>query len=584
MDTKIAVRTTAVLFVLGLLGLFACRQKELDALPFFQVETEKGIVSPSGSVPFICRIRNDGNGGIDSCGIVWSRSETAVQTLSGPLQVFQRAPASAQDTFMFVFSAPEPGQTYYFRAFAVLGERKVYGIALSYTLGEIAALGEIPPKVSNDSATVWGRLSGLRTLSDGVEAHGFVYSATNPAPELGAADCQFKNLNAAFQDTLFSDTLSGLAFNQRYYFRTYAKVGGRVFHSKKTATFQVKDGWKRLPDFISYQLGSTAVWKEKAYMGFGSRSVASYFSSTLDNTLYQFSQTGGWNTTLPPLEGQFTPKRTEVALFALKDTIYTLTGGNLPDGLTCPAAFTVLDFQKFGVISSSWRKGQNPPILRRIKAVSFVANGKGYVGGGKFFVYDTTVPNANICAYRDSFLSDFWEYTPENGRWRQVASLPYRTSNATQDQTGGRIEAIAFSDGRNGYVGGGVFENLYLRDLWRFVPPANETDPGRWEFVNYLPGLPRTDATAFTIGDRAYFGWGLDPFTGYQSDFWELDLKNPLNWKPRTPCPGPRRGNAYGFGLSGLGYVGGGIDRVWDGFNSFNILHFDFWVYTPEEF
>ena len=558
-------------------------------MPFFQVDTERGIASPSGSVPFISRVKDYGGARMDTCGVVWSTSETDVQTLSGQLQVFRRVPESPQDTFMFTFNPPEPGQTYYFRAFAVLGGRKVYGIALSYTLGEIAALGELRPEVFNDNAIVWGRLSGLATLNAGVEEHGFVYSATNPFPERDAADCQVKNLREAFRDTLFNDTLTGLAFNQSYYFRTYAKVGGRVFHSKKTAVFHVKDGWRRLPDFISYQLGATAVLNGQAYMGFGSRGIFPYLSSTLDNGLYRFDPLTGWNTTLPPLAAQ---KRTEVALFALKDAVYTLTGGYLPAvaGLTCPAAFTLLDFQKFDVASATWKKESSPPIQRRVKAVSFVANGKGYVGGGKIFVYDPTVPNADICPYRDSFLSDFWEYTPENERWRKVAPLPYRAFHLTQDQPGGRIDAIAFSDGRNGYVGGGLFESLYLRDLWRFVPPTSDTLPGKWEFVNYLPSppgspnLPRTDATAFTIGDKAYFGWGLDPFNGYLSDFWELDLKNPSAWTARRPCPGPRRGNAFGFGLNGRGYLGGGIDRVWDGFSSLPLLLFDFWEYTPEEF
>lgn len=576
MDTKIK---TGILIAFALLwATNGCRKKDLDPLPFFQINTEKGRILPSGSIALIARIKDAGGVPLDSCGIVWSGVEADVQNISGVLNILSKKPQVSQDTVAFQFTPPEPGQTYYFRAFGVMGSRKVYGIALSYTLGEIAALGELKPEVSNDSATVSGRLSGLSTLPNGLEEHGIVYSATNPMPERDAPDCQYLNLKEAFRDTLFEARLTGLSFNSLYYYRTYGRAGGRTWHSKKTATFEVTDGWRRQPDFISYQLGSSVVSGNRAYMGFGSKGIFPYLSSSLDNALYTFDPQTGWNTNLPPLAAQ---TRTEVALFALKDTVYTLMGGYLPADQTC-AAFTLVDFQKIATNSSVWRKGTNPPLLRRVKAISFTANGKAYVGGGKIFVYDTTVPNADICPYRDSFLSDFWEYTPENGRWRQVASLPYRDFNNPQVFTGGRAEAVSFSDGAFGYVGGGVFESLYLRDLWRFVPPTGPADPGRWEFVTYLPGLPRVDATAFAINGKAFFGWGLDPFSGYLSDFWELELSNPLaTWGERTPCPGPRRGNAYHFVLNGKAYLGGGINRVWDGFQGLNTLYFDFWEYTP---
>lgn len=578
MDTKIK---TGILVAFALLwGLSGCRKNALDTLPFFQINTEKGKVLPSGSIALIARIKDTGGVPLDSCGIVWSSVEADIQNISGALQIFSKKPPAAQDTVAFQFTPPEPGQTYYFRAFGVLGSRKVYGIALSYTLGEIAALGELKPEVSNDSATVSGRLSGLSTLPDGLEEHGIVYSTTNPMPERDAPDCQYLNLKEAFRDTLFEATLTGLSFNNLYYYRTYARAGGRTWHSKKTATFEVTDGWRHLPNFISYQLGTAVVVDNQAYMGFGSKGIFPYSNTALDNALYRFSPANGWNTGLPVLNAQ---KRTEVALFALKDTIYTLLGGYLPGGFTCPSAFTLLDFQTFAIGSNTWQKAaRQPPITRRVKAIAFTANGKAYVGGGKIFVYDTTAPNADICPYRDSFLSDFWEYTPENGRWRQVASLPYRDFNNPQVFTGGRAEAISFSDGAFGYVGGGVFESLYLRDLWRFVPPLDASDPGRWEFVAYLPGVPRVDATAFAINGNMYFGWGLDPFTGYLSDFWELrPAVIPLEWRRRTPCPGPRRGNAYHFVLNGKAYFGGGINRVWDGFQALNDLYSDFWEYTP---
>jgi hypothetical protein len=569
----------ALALAAGLL-FFSCKNKELDPLPFFQVVTDSRSTATVGSIQLIGRITDLGNTPVDSCGFIWYTSEAGQTTLT-PGQRIYLPPPAPETPFSTDFQAPQTDKTYYFRAFAVMGPRKMYGTLLTYNLDELVALAGIKTAVSNDSAVVWGRITGLQVLRAIAEEHGFVYSATNTLPTVGGADCKAENLKQAALDTAFTATLTGLNFNTKYYARAYMKAGGRLFYSKKTDVFEVKDGWRRLPNFGPYQLGAATVTGGKAYMGFGVPGVGPiYLESSLDpNGLYEFDAAKGTWKPLPVFPAQ---RRTEVGLFSIGDTIYTLTGGFLFQGTTCPPA-TLTGFHKYSIGSSKWQAASSfPPFQTRLAAMAFSVNGRGYFGGGKIFVYDTLQPPD--CPFREVYLTDFWEYTPATGKWREMPSLPYRLVNDPQTRVGGRAKAVVFADNQYGYMGGGVLEFQYLRDFWRFVPPANDADPGRWEFVNYLPDPTRTGASGFVVGSKAYFGFGVNAFLGYRSDFWELDLSKPGSvWKSRKPCPGPHRSDAFAFGLNGKGYVGTGNDRLWDGFQASLLVYSDFWEYTPEQ-
>mgnify|MGYP001359474760 CR=1 FL=1 len=63
----------------------------------------------------------------------------------------------------------------------------------------------------------------------------------------------------------------------------------------------------------------------------------------------------------------------------------------------------------------------------------------------------------------------------------------------------GRRDAIAFTDGKYGYVGTGYGEdNRVFKDFYRF-DPVSET----WEEVSF-PGESRYGGTAFVVNNAAY--------------------------------------------------------------------------------
>jgi N-acetylneuraminic acid mutarotase len=94
---------------------------------------------------------------------------------------------------------------------------------------------------------------------------------------------------------------------------------------------------------------------------------------------------------------------------------------------------------------------------------------------------------------------------------------------------------------------------------------------GNWMEFSDFEGLPRTDAVAFTIGEKAYVGTGYDG-SDRLLDFWEY-TPSTNQWIRKTDFPGVARNGAVGFGTDEKGYMGTG----YDGTNKLN----DFWEYNP---
>lgn len=74
-------------------------------------------------------------------------------------------------------------------------------------------------------------------------------------------------------------------------------------------------------------------------------------------------------------------------------------------------------------------------------------------------------------------------------------------------------------------------------------------------------GLKRERAVAFTIGDFAYVGTGLDTAEIVLKDFWKYD---PISnaWTQVADLPGSERRNAVAFSVQGYGFVGTGVNTA----------------------
>jgi len=132
-----------------------------------------------------------------------------------------------------------------------------------------------------------------------------------------------------------------------------------------------------------------------------------------------------------------------------------------------------------------------------------------------------------------------------------------------------RSRASAFTIGEKAYVGlgGSVNSHTYVSDLNVYDPSTN-----LWTPRANFPGGNRGQAVSFSINGKGYICTGRD-FATAKSDLWEYDpIAN--TWTQKASMPGGARYAAQGFSIGNKGYVGLGTTN---GANDLN----DFWEYTP---
>lgn len=191
---------------------------------------------------------------------------------------------------------------------------------------------------------------------------------------------------------------------------------------------------------------------------------------------------------------------------------------------------------------------------RRYRSVGFSIGNKGYVGTG------TRGSFGNVGFHE---FNDFWEYDPVTKVWTQLANVGSST----------RYDAVGFSIGNKGYIGSGVHTSptngdVFLQDFLEYDRTTNT-----WTSVANILGGPRSGASAFTIGNKAYVGTGFTPSAGYTKDLLEF---NPATntWTQKATFPGVGRYYGTGFGICNKGYIGTGLIASNTGID-------DFYEYNP---
>jgi N-acetylneuraminic acid mutarotase len=142
---------------------------------------------------------------------------------------------------------------------------------------------------------------------------------------------------------------------------------------------------------------------------------------------------------------------------------------------------------------------------KRVNAVSFVIGNKGYVTSGI---------NNGV------YVIDLWEYDPTLGplgTWTAKAPLAADlTGDGIFDYDIRRSNAVGFSLNGLGYISTGFYGNGSLNSTFAFNPTTNA-----WTLVNYFGGVPRMDAAAFTVMNRAFVVTGKNVNTRFD-DIWEF--------------------------------------------------------------
>ena len=204
-------------------------------------------------------------------------------------------------------------------------------------------------------------------------------------------------------------------------------------------------------------------------------------------------------------------------------------------------------------LKAQWSARSSLPGTPRSRSAAFTLANKIYIVGGM----DVSV-NA---------LNDFWEYDLSNDSWTQKTDFP----------GGGRFSCVSFTLGTKAYLcSGNTGIGGYTNELWEYDPALDV-----WTQKAFMP-QQRAEALAFTIGNKAYVGFGEGIFVGPNNttslaffDLWEYDAGTDA-WTQMATIPDNKgRTMATAAVVNGKAYIGLGCNVDQD------INHYQMWEYDP---
>jgi N-acetylneuraminic acid mutarotase len=219
--------------------------------------------------------------------------------------------------------------------------------------------------------------------------------------------------------------------------------------------------------------------------------------------------------------------RTGAVSFVINDTVYVGLGN---DGDTY-----YKDFWKYSSESDQWLQIADFPGDARAYSQAFSVNGKGYVGLGKYYVWNTA----------DTTFQDIYSYDPATDLWTKL-----------NDFGGGpRTDAVCFVVENEAYIGTGNNENgVSQKDFWKY----DHIEDTWTQLTSEFSGDIRRSASAFSLNNKAYVVGG-SYFSGnvvQLSDVQEYDPHTDT-WTEKIFADGLNLSfnNATAFGYGGKGYI-----------------------------
>ncbi|MDX9747910.1 MAG: kelch repeat-containing protein [Paludibacter sp.] len=286
--------------------------------------------------------------------------------------------------------------------------------------------------------------------------------------------------------------------------------------------------------------------------------------------------------------------RSSASVFVTGGNAYLVTGRDAVDQM-------LNDCHRYNPADGSWTECDTLPSLRRVNGVAIGTEEYGYAGLG--FNIATNTYNA------ESQLRDWWRFNPSDGSWERKADFPALATNGSisfvyegriyigfgfdgwtftrsmwcydpdNDSWTGlapppvdiRAGAVVCTDGHRVFFGSG-FKINDLNDWWEYFPGTDS-----WEVRTPQPGKGRHFGVGFSVGGRffvatgRYFGGLLDDgFLHNNILEYEPDSDR---WIDRGAMPGGGRQNAVAFVIGNKAYIGFGE-------NDTTILG-DLWVFEP---
>ncbi len=185
--------------------------------------------------------------------------------------------------------------------------------------------------------------------------------------------------------------------------------------------------------------------------------------------------------------------------FVINDTVYVGLGEDGDKHYT--------DFWKYSLKSDQWIQIADFPGDARSYAQAFSVNGKGYVGLGRYYVWNKA----------DTTFQDFYSYDPTSDKWTKLNDFG----------GGARTYAVCFTIGDVAYIGtGNNKDGDSQKDFWKY----NYVSDTWTQLTSEFSGDIRNSASAFTMGGKAYVTGG-SYFSGYSVQLSDVQEYNPVTDK-----------------------------------------------------
>ena len=541
-------------WVLLLLPLFlwACNDDVLDSLPFINASTGGSApldidqVEIRGQITDITdsdQIR--GQGVIFRYGFIYSNSQSDPQ-LNDPLSTVVESPSPLNANYEFTATLKNLNlkPPLYYRAFCTLANdrnptpRVSLGVVRTINLSGNLQIGMLETvNINNDEAEITGVV--LRSLRNNqvaqspISDHGFVFDTVRkrPDPLIDVEKTISKGPDP--DDGNFSDTLTGLAFNQPYFVWAYSLVNGEYCFSDSIA-FETLDGWHRIkgliPDYLPLEPPIFLAIEDTIYCGFGCSPNCNggdefFFQELFEITIEQ-------DTFHYQFKRQTPIGRRGGVSFVLRDTIYYGLGESNGNFLN--------EFRRYAPGDADWTAiGTFPDTFPLRK------DALGFTIGNRAFL-STGIPEQGL-----TFLQDTWEYDPLDDTWDRLESeLPTSIDGVISDESG-RHSATALLFDNKVFVAAGRAISTPLNDVWQL---DNTSASPEWKSITPVSFTPRKRAISFTIGGTAYFGMGEGSVSSSKFyDFWAFSSDG--NWSERTSFPEQDWTIVGGTSIGQRGYI-----------------------------
>lgn len=326
--------------------------------------------------------------------------------------------------------------------------------------------------------------------------------------------------------------------------------------------FSQQKAWTQKADFFEKREGAVSfVINNKLYVGTGDEKADWWQYDPSTNVWIQ-------KASLPA------PGRSFATGFSIGNKGYIATGSKvkrIPLGNNTYVLDSLMkDVWEYDPVTDNWTRKADFGGLGRARAVAFVLNNKAYMGSGEIFGANYPIMG-NGPANRAA--KDFGVFDPVANTWTQLADIPFRRINAIAFTGNGKgfigtgfyntYRTIPQYDTDPGHI----IEGGNLQDLWAYDTAANA-----WSKKSDFPGGKRMGLSVFEIGDTLYTIAGAETANNQwpsdtdmiKRDVWAYNTVTDT-WVQKPNFPGTARRYAIAGTVAGKGYVGtGGVADLWE--------------------